>query len=87
MVFAACMKHQEAPGTTFKKHHKIAAGVLSEDDYLLSEILFSPYTYEQINGIGEKLEALKEIIQNKDTKSMIQFLEHLRENMKDINIS
>ena len=39
-VFAAVMKHQEAPGTTFKKHMAIAKGLLSEDDYLLQEILF-----------------------------------------------
>ena len=40
-VFAAVMKHQEAPGTTFKKHMAIARGLLSEDDYLLQEILFN----------------------------------------------
>ena len=31
-VFAAVMKHQDAPGTTFKRHMQIARGVLSEDD-------------------------------------------------------
>lgn len=36
------MKHQDAPGTTFKRHMKIAKGVLNEDDYLLQEILFNP---------------------------------------------
>ena len=41
-VFAAVMKHQDAPGTTFKRHMKIAQGVLNEDDYLLQEILFNP---------------------------------------------
>ena len=29
MVFAATMKHQDAPGTTFKRHMKIARGLLS----------------------------------------------------------
>lgn len=81
MVFAACMKHQEAPGTTFKKHLRIAQGLLSEDDYLLSEILFSPFTYEQIDNISIKLELLKEIIKNKDTKEMKVFLSNLRENI------
>lgn len=37
-VFAAVMKHQDAPGTTFKRHMQIAKGVLNEDDYLLQEI-------------------------------------------------
>ncbi|MCI6728429.1 MAG: prephenate dehydrogenase/arogenate dehydrogenase family protein, partial [Bacteroidales bacterium] len=41
-VFAAVMKHQDAPGTTFKRHMAIARGVLGEDDCLLREILFNP---------------------------------------------
>ena len=44
LVFASIMKHQDAPGTTFKKHMAIARGLLSEDDYLLTEILFNPKT-------------------------------------------
>lgn len=82
MVFAACMRHQEAPGTTFKKHYRIAQGLLSEDDFLLSEILFSPYTFEQIDQIGVRLSELKEIIKDKDKKRMKEFLSMLRENIK-----
>jgi len=85
MVFASCMKTTDAPGTTFKKHLEIAKGVLSEDDYLLSEILFSNYTYEQIDNIGQKLNHLKEIVKEKDTDKMIAFLHELRENIKDQN--
>jgi len=81
MVFAACMKPQEAPGTTFKKHLRIAQGLLSEDDYLLSEILFSPYTLEQIENISEKMEQLKLIVKEKDTKAMKKFLSVLRKNI------
>jgi prephenate dehydrogenase len=81
MVFAACMRHQEAPGTTFRKHMTIAKGVLSEDDYLLSEILFSEYTYEQIENIGQKLEHLKEIVREKNTDKMKIFLAELRGNI------
>ena len=50
-VFAAVMKHQDAPGTTFKRHMRIAKGVLNEDDYLLQEILFNPYTSEQVGNV------------------------------------
>ena len=50
-VFAAVMKHQDAPGTTFKSHMRIAKGVLNEDDYLLQEILFNPYTSGQVSQI------------------------------------
>ena len=36
-VFSAVMKHQDAPGTTFKRHMAIAKGVLGEDDCLLRD--------------------------------------------------
>jgi prephenate dehydrogenase len=84
MVFAACMHHQEAPGTTFRKHHEIAKGVLSENDYLLAEILFSEFTYEQIDKISLKLEHLKEIVKEKDAGKMISFLRELRANINPI---
>ena len=54
-VFAAVMKHQDAPGTTFKKHMAIARGLLSEDDYLLQEILFNPRTPAQVENIRLEL--------------------------------
>jgi prephenate dehydrogenase len=83
MVFAACMKQQEAPGTTFKKHLEIAKGLLSEDDYLLSEILFSPYTFEQLDSISNKMRLLKEIIKSKNPDGMKQFLSELRKNIQE----
>ncbi len=83
MVFAACMKHQEAPGTTFKKHLAIAQGLLSENDYLLSEILLNPYTLPQIERISEKLTALTEMIRQKDTKAIHKFAGELRKNIKN----
>ena len=55
LVFASVMKHQDAPGTTFKRHMDIAKGLLSEDDFLLSEILFNPYTPEQVKNIRDEL--------------------------------
>ena len=81
MVFAACMKQQEAPGTTFKKHLEIAKGLLSEDDFLLSEILFGPYTSEQLKGISQKLDHLKAIIDDKNMDKMKDFLAELRNNI------
>ncbi len=84
MVFAACMQYQEAPGTSFRKHYETAQGVLSEDDYLLTEVLFSEYTYEQIDKIGKKLEYLKEIVKEKDAAKMFPFLRELRANIKPL---
>ena len=82
LVFAACMKKQEAPGTTFRKHLEVARGVLSEDDYLLSEILFSPYTAEQVKKINAKLTSLIEMITNKDFDNLKKFFDGLRKNIE-----
>lgn len=81
LVFAACMKHQEAPGTTFKKHLAIAKGLMSENDYLLSEILFSAFTLPQVERIKDKLEYLIEVIKRKDTEELHRFFAELRKNL------
>ena len=81
-VFAAVMKHQEAPGTTFKKHMAIAKGLLSEDDYLLQEILFNPRTPSQVENIRTELKQLLEIITNKDAERMKKYLTKIREKIK-----
>ena len=81
-VFAAVMKHQDAPGTTFKRHMRIAKGVLSEDDYLLQEILFNPYTHDQVSQIRMELKELLEIIDQKDAEGMKAYLEKIRENVR-----
>lgn len=82
LVFGSVMKHQDAPGTTFKRHMAIARGLMSEDDFLLTEILFNPHTVAQINKIQEKLETLKEIVAHKDSDAMKCFLEEVRTNLK-----
>ena len=82
LVFGSIMKHQDAPGTTYKRHMAIARGLMSEDDYLLTEILFNPNTISQLTNIQEKLEQLKEIIARKDSAAMRDFLESVRQNLK-----
>lgn len=82
LVFASVMKPQEAPGTTFKRHMDLAKGLLSEDDYLLSEILFNPYTPEQLNNIRSELRNLLDIIEKKDSEAMHQFLKKVRRNIE-----
>lgn len=81
-AFAAVMKHQDAPGTTFKRHMKIAQGVLSEDDCLLREILFNPYTKEQVEQIRDEMHELVEIIDAKDEQRMQEYLTKIRGNIK-----
>ena len=82
LVFGSVMKHQDAPGTTYKRHMTIASGLMSEDDFLLTEILIYPHTVEQIGKIQDKLETLKEIVARKDSNAMKEFLEQVRENLK-----
>lgn len=82
LVFASTMKHQDAPGTTFKRHMAIANGLMSEDDYLLSEILFNPNTSGQLQNITDKLAELKEIVDARDSEKMKRYLDRVRENLK-----
>lgn len=82
-TFAAVMEHQDAPGTTFKRHMRIAKGVLNEDDYLLQEILFNPYTHDNVAKIRTELKELLEIIDNKDAEGMKKYLAKIRNHVKD----
>jgi len=81
MVFAASMKEQEAPGTTFKKHLDIAKGLFSEDDFLLSEILMSPHSLEQVERINKEMSTLTEMIKSRDKDQLKAFLAKLRSNI------
>ena len=70
LVFGSIMQHQDAPGTTFKKHMAIARGLLSEDDYLLTEILFNPNTPRQLKKIIDELTYLSGIVNEKDSEKI-----------------
>ena len=61
---------------------KIARGLLSEDDYLLTEILFNPRTPKQIERIQEELNTLLDIIKNKDADGIKAFLTKIRKNIE-----
>lgn len=82
LVFGSVMKHQDAPGTTFKRHLSIANGLMSEDDYLLTEILFNPHTSGQIDLIQKNLSELKDIIERHDSDAMKAFLDRVRRNIE-----
>lgn len=80
-TFAAVMKPQKAPGTTFKRHMRIARGVMGEDDYLLQEILFNPYTHDQVAQIRTELKELLDIIDHKDADRMHDYIDKIRANV------
>lgn len=81
-VFSAVMKHQDAPGTTFKRHLKIARGVLSEDDTLLREILFNPRTKHHVEQIRSELKDLIHLIDNHDEEGLTTYLTRIRGHLK-----
>ena len=81
LAFGAVMKHQDAPGTTFKRHMAIANGLMSEDDYLVQEILFNPNSVEQLDGIIERLSELRDIVDKHDGERMRAFLASVRQNL------
>lgn len=81
LAFGAVMKHQDAPGTTFKRHMAIARGLMSEDDFLLTEILFNPNSAAQLDGIIDKLTRLKQIVETRDTDAMKDFIDAVRHNI------
>jgi len=81
-VFSAVMKHQDSPGTTFKRHLKIARGVLSEDDTLLREILFNPKTKSHVEQIRAELKELIQIIDDRDEEALNQYLVKIRKNIQ-----
>lgn len=78
LAFAGVMKPQKAPGTTFKRHMNIARGLLSEDDFLLSEILFNPNTSEQLEKILGKLTELHRIVKEHDADALDAYLTEVR---------
>lgn len=82
LAFTGVMKPQQAPGTTFKKHMAIARGLLSEDDYLLTEILFNPHSPEQIDKICDRLHQLSEIIRSKDAVRLLDYINASRRNIE-----
>lgn len=81
LVFAACVETGAVPGTTFKRHMAIAKGLMSEDDSLLAEILFNPYSIAQIEKAASRLTFLKHVIMGKDHEELVCFLEKLRKNI------
>ena len=79
---ASCAGTGSAPGTTFKRHLKIARGVLSEDDTLLREILFNPRTKSHVEQIRSELKDLIQIIDDRDEEALNAYLTRIRKNIK-----
>ena len=75
------MDSSVVPRSTFKKHHEIAKGLFSEDDTLLAEILFNPYSLSQLEEVTNKLDFLKHVIRQRDFDEAGKFFNRLRKNI------
>ena len=82
LAFGSVMKHQDAPGTTFKRHMQIAQGLMGEDEYLVSEILFNPHTPGQLDKICQRLSELRDIVEHRDAARLHDYLAEVRANLK-----
>jgi hypothetical protein len=60
----------------------IANGLMSEDDYLLSEILFNPNSPAQLDRIQEQLSILADIVRRRDSDAMAEYLARVRRNLE-----
>jgi len=81
MVFAASVDARAVPGTTFRKHMAITKALLSEDDSLLTEILFNPYSIAGVEKVTSRLEFLKHVMRGKDDEELAAFFKKLRNNI------
>lgn len=81
IVFSACMKKLEVPGTTFKAHLDIARGLLSEDDDLLSGILLNKYSIGKLHEISKRLKDLILMLENEKEDELHLLFDKLRLNI------
>lgn len=84
IVFSACLRKGNVPGTTFSRHTEIARKLFQEDSDLLSEVLFNPHSLRQLDIICSKLEFLKHVIRARDYEEALKFLDRLRHNLQSI---
>lgn len=82
IVFSACVSTNTVPGTTFTRHREIASKLLEEDNYLLSEVLFNPFSMQQLEKICSNLEFLKHVIKARDYEEAEKFFNKLRKNLE-----
>ncbi len=78
LIFSASLKPQKTPGSTFKKHLEIAKGLLSQDDALITEVLFNQFAVQQMEQVQLKLLDLIKMIKANDREGVVEFLSDLR---------
>ncbi len=80
-MFASCVNGSEVPGTTFRRHMRVAKGLLSEDEHLLMEILFNSHSPSKIQMLLDQLEELRSMVTSRDGGRLSTYLARLRKNL------
>lgn len=83
LVFSSNSTYNVMPGTTYKKHQEITRGLMSEDNHLLSEVLFNDNTLKQIEGMADTLKLYADIIRNKDADTLFSLLNKIRDKLNN----
>jgi len=78
-LFAAGLKEQTIPGTTYKKHLEISRKLLMENDDLLASVMMNPATIEILERMSAGLEFLKHVIKGGDYDEMKLYFKRLRQ--------
>jgi len=79
-LFGSESKTALPSGTSYKRHHQILNGLLSEDNSLLAEILLNKHILPHITHMKNVLEHFYTLIQQKDREGIDQYLYDLRAN-------
>ena len=60
----------------------IAHGFLNEDSFLISEVLFNPFSAERVAKIRDNMATLLEIIETKDKARLDAFVSQAKKNVE-----
>lgn len=74
LAFAEGIHAHPLPGTTWRRHLAVAHGLLSEDDNLLEEILFTPDTVRMCTQLVGTTSELERIVKSRDGEALRAWL-------------
>lgn len=84
LAFAEGIHAHPLPGTTWRRHLAVARGLLSEDDNLLEEILFTPDTVRMCAQLVASATELERIVQERDGSALRAWLERNRHKLAQL---
>ncbi len=77
--FAGATDRRAVPGTTFRRQMAVSAGLLSEDDHLLAEILLNRYSLGRIDSLLAQISELRSAVAAGESGEIRAFLARVRD--------